>query len=93
MPVAVSTTLHGLVAAAIVIAASLSADATTPPPMPQASFHQVAFFLSVQEEVSEVPGVRAVEVDLQGGRLTVTGDDVSEELVRAAVAEAGYEVV
>lgn len=30
MPVAVSTTLHGLVAAAIVIAASLNADATTP---------------------------------------------------------------
>ena len=48
--------------------------------------------LSVQEEVSEVPGVTAVEVDLASGRLTVNGANVGEEAVRAAVAEAGYEV-
>ena len=47
--------------------------------------------LSVREEVSEVPGVRAVDVDLSG-RLTVTGHDISDDAVRAAVAEAGYEV-
>jgi len=29
---------------------------------------------SVTEEVSEVPGVTAVEVDLAGGRVTVRGD-------------------
>jgi copper chaperone len=48
--------------------------------------------LSVREEVSEVAGVRDVDVDLASGRLTVTGD-VSDEAVKAAVADAGYEVV
>ena len=48
---------------------------------------------SVREEVAEVPGVEAVDVDLTTGRLTVTGDDVDDAAVRAAVAEAGYEVV
>ena len=47
---------------------------------------------SVTEEVSEVPGVTGVDVDLAAGRVTVSGvaDDAA---VRAAVAEAGYEVV
>ena len=48
--------------------------------------------LSVREEVSEVPGVIAVDVDLAGGRMTVSGEHVDEDAVRAAVAEAGYEV-
>jgi copper chaperone len=48
--------------------------------------------LSVREEVSEVEGVRRVDVDLASGRLTVLGEGVSDEAVRAAVAEAGYEV-
>jgi copper chaperone len=47
--------------------------------------------LSVREEVSEVPGVAAVDVELASGRLTVTGN-ASDEAVAAAVAEAGYEV-
>lgn len=47
---------------------------------------------SVTEEVSEVPGVTAVDVDLAGGRLTVTGA-ADDDAVRAAVAEAGYQVV
>ena len=48
---------------------------------------------SVSEEVAEVSGVDAVEVDLPTGRLTVSGGGVRDEDVRAAVAEAGYEVV
>jgi copper chaperone len=48
--------------------------------------------LSVREEVCEVPGVSAVDVDLASGRVTVTGADVDERAVRAAVADAGYEV-
>jgi copper chaperone len=48
--------------------------------------------LSVREEVSQVPGVRAVDVDLASGRLSVTGSDLDDAAVRAAVAEAGYEV-
>ena len=47
---------------------------------------------SVSEEVAEVAGVAAVDVDLASGRLTVTGDGVREDDVRAAVAAAGYEV-
>jgi copper chaperone len=48
---------------------------------------------SVTEEVSEVPGVTDVAVDLDSGRLTVTSDaPVDDAAVRAAVAEAGYEV-
>jgi copper ion binding protein len=47
---------------------------------------------SVTEEVSEVPGVTAVDVDLASGRLTVDGD-ADAAAVRAAVTEAGYQVV
>ena len=47
--------------------------------------------LSVTEEVSEVAGVQNVDVELASGRLVVAGD-VSEQAVRDAVAEAGYEV-
>jgi copper chaperone len=49
--------------------------------------------MSVTEEVSAVPGVAAVDVDLATGRLTVTGEGYSEEAIKAAVAEAGYEVI
>ena len=49
--------------------------------------------LSVREEISEVAGVHDVDVDLASGRLTVTGHNVSDDAVRAAVADAGYEVV
>jgi copper ion binding protein len=49
---------------------------------------------SVTEEVSEVAGVSAVEVDLASGRVTVSSEQpVDDAAVRAAVAEAGYEVV
>lgn len=48
--------------------------------------------LSVREQVAEVAGVSEVGVDLATGRLTVTGQDISDEAIRAAVAEAGYTV-
>jgi copper chaperone CopZ len=48
---------------------------------------------AVTEEVSAVPGVAAVGVDLASGGLTVTSTEpVDEGAVRAAVEEAGYEV-
>ena len=47
---------------------------------------------SVTEEVSEVAGVTDVQVDLESGALTVTGD-ADEAAVKAAVEEAGYAVV
>ena len=49
--------------------------------------------LSVQEEVAEIAGVSDVAVDLASGQLTVTGDDIRDDAVKAAVAEAGYEVI
>jgi copper chaperone len=49
--------------------------------------------LSVREEVSELPGVSAVDVELASGQLTVAGAGVQDDAVRAAVAEAGYQVL
>ena len=49
--------------------------------------------MSVAEEVEQVPGVTAVEVDLEAGRVAVRGDGFSDEAIGDAVAEAGYEVV
>ncbi|WP_275466446.1 heavy-metal-associated domain-containing protein [Streptomyces noursei] len=47
---------------------------------------------SIREEVSEVPGVRVVEVDLAGKAVTVHGTGFADERLRAAVVEAGYGV-
>jgi len=47
---------------------------------------------SVTEEVSEVPGVAGVEVDLASGRMVVEGD-APVDAIRAAVDEAGYALV
>jgi len=48
---------------------------------------------AVTEEVSQVPGVTGVDVDLESGGLTVTSSaPVDDSAVRAAVEEAGYEV-
>ncbi|MGY1763640.1 heavy-metal-associated domain-containing protein [Geodermatophilus sp. SYSU D00779] len=48
---------------------------------------------AVTEEVSAVPGVTAVDVDLASGGLTVTSTEpVDADAVRAAVQEAGYSV-
>ena len=49
--------------------------------------------LSVREEVSEVEGVAEVDIDLASGRLSVSGGGFTDDAVRAAVEEAGYEVV
>ncbi|MFG2557083.1 heavy-metal-associated domain-containing protein [Streptomyces sp. NPDC048581] len=44
------------------------------------------------EEVVEVAGVTAVDVDVPTGRVTVRGDAIEDDAVRAAITEAGYEV-
>jgi len=48
---------------------------------------------SVREEVAELAGVRTVEVELESGRLAVSGAGFSDADVATAVAAAGYEVV
>jgi copper chaperone CopZ len=46
---------------------------------------------AVTAEVTAVPGVTDVQVDLETGALTVTSDTpVDDEAVAAAVDEAGY---
>jgi copper chaperone CopZ len=46
---------------------------------------------AVTEEVTAVPGVTDIRVDLETGALTVTSDTpVDDEAVAAAVDEAGY---
>ena len=47
---------------------------------------------AVTEEVSAVPGVEAVDVDVDAKRVTVTGSDLDDGALRAAIDEAGYEV-
>ena len=46
---------------------------------------------AVTEEVERVAGVDAVEVDLDTKRVVVRGENVSDEDVRAAIVDAGYE--
>lgn len=49
--------------------------------------------LSVQEEVSELDGIESVDADRAKGEVVVRGGAIDDAAVRAAVAEAGYEVV
>jgi len=48
---------------------------------------------SVSSEVGKVSGVSGVDVDLGSGRVTVTGEDFSDDQIREAVDEAGYTLV
>ena len=44
-------------------------------------------------EVEKVAGVSAVDVDLESKQVTVAGSDLDDAAIRAAVDEAGYDVV
>ena len=49
---------------------------------------------SVTEEVTKISGVTDVQVDLASGAVTITSETpVEETAVKAAVDEAGYELV
>ena len=49
---------------------------------------------SVSTEVGALPGVREVDVDLETGAVTVTSaQPLDADAVRAAVDEAGYDLV
>jgi copper chaperone len=47
--------------------------------------------MSIREEVSEVEGVDDVAVDPDTKVVVVTGSDLDDAALRAAIAEAGYE--
>jgi copper chaperone CopZ len=46
---------------------------------------------AVKEEVAALPGVLSVAVDLESKRVEVTGSDLDDAAIRAAIEEAGYE--
>jgi copper chaperone len=46
---------------------------------------------SIREEVSEVEGVEDVAVDLETKVVTVSGRELEDAALRAAIREAGYE--
>jgi len=48
---------------------------------------------SVMEEVLTVSGVRAVDVDVDSGLLTVAGEEFDDGAIHEAVHEAGYTLV
>lgn len=48
---------------------------------------------SVTEEIGEITGVTGVDVDLATGAVVVTSEgDITDDAVREAVREAGYDV-
>ncbi|KWW97993.1 hypothetical protein TH66_21925 [Carbonactinospora thermoautotrophica] len=48
---------------------------------------------AITQEVGKVAGVSEVQVDLAGRAVTVRGEGFTDEAIRAAIDEAGYEVV
>ena len=49
--------------------------------------------MHVTKALESVPGVEKADVDLQGKKAVVTlSGDVSDEAMKSAVADAGYEV-
>jgi copper chaperone CopZ len=47
---------------------------------------------AITGEVTQVPGIADVTVDLGSKTVTVTGDPLDDAAIRAAIDEAGYEV-
>jgi copper ion binding protein len=47
---------------------------------------------AITSEVTGVPGVTAVAVDLEAGTVSITGEALDDAAIRAAIDEAGYEV-
>jgi copper chaperone CopZ len=46
---------------------------------------------AIKEEVSGIPGVDAVDVDLDAKVVTIHGEALSDEALRDAIEEAGHE--
>jgi copper chaperone len=47
---------------------------------------------AIDDEVSQLPGVTAVDVDLNRKRVTVRGERLDDAAVREAIADAGYDI-
>ena len=47
--------------------------------------------MSIREEISDVEGVEVIDVDLDSKLVTVSGRELDDGKLRAAIEEAGYE--
>ncbi|MBK9741330.1 MAG: heavy-metal-associated domain-containing protein [Actinobacteria bacterium] len=47
---------------------------------------------AITTEVTKVPGVERVDVDLEAKHVTVAGAQLDDAAVRAAIDEAGYDI-
>jgi copper chaperone CopZ len=48
---------------------------------------------AIAAEVGALPGIDRVEVDLEHKRVSVTGSELDDRAIRAAIYAAGYEAV
>lgn len=48
---------------------------------------------AITTEVTQVPGVAGVAIDLETKAVVVTGDGLDDRAIRAAIEEAGFEAV
>ncbi|SCG81764.1 Copper chaperone copZ [Proteiniborus sp. DW1] len=48
---------------------------------------------AVKNALSELEGVKSVEVDLDTKKVEIEGDNLQDELLKSAIEDAGYEVV
>lgn len=55
------------------------------------SIHCAHCGMSIREEVSEIEGVDEVDIDLDTKTVAITGEALSDEELRAAIRNAGYE--
>ena len=46
---------------------------------------------AITEEVTKLPGVAEVDVDLTTKRVTVSGEQLDADAIRAAIDDAGYD--
>ena len=47
---------------------------------------------AITTEVAKLPGIERVDVDLEAKHVTVTGHQLDDVAVRAAIDEAGYDI-
>lgn len=48
---------------------------------------------AVKNALSELEGISKIEVDLEGNKAEVEGDNLIDEILKEAIEEAGYEVL
>lgn len=46
--------------------------------------------VTIEKGLAELPGVSRVEAVVEGGQVTVEGDDLSEQAIRDKLTELGY---